>query len=393
MRTCTRSLPLLALVALVLSPPPAALAAGTDASTGVWPMFRYDPAHTGYNPTETTLGTANVGQLAVSWTGTTSGQTNLVSSPVVGGGEVVVGSIDGTVYAFGATDGAPLWSVRVASTPIDTSPAVSRGAIFVGTCDTLYALRGSDGSSAWSTTLNIPGPHGCDITSPTVSRGRVFVGSYGSKGVHAFRGSDGTLLWSSVPTGGPVESSPAVAGGLVYAGSDDGSVYAYPVRCSDPCPPRWSFATGDMVQGAPAVANGLVYVGSLDGNLYAIDATNGHRVWQRPMHGQVIASPAVAGGVVYAAATGGDLSAFDALTGAPLWGLHFAGGTGSPAVANGVLYLSASGNVEAFDAATGGFLWDGFVVYQVSSPAVTGGMVFANAEGVSTGTLWAWGLH
>jgi hypothetical protein len=66
-----------------------------------------------------------------------------------------------------------------------------------------------------------------------------------------------------------------------------------------------------------------------------------------------------------------------------------AGGTGSPAVANGVLYLTASGNVEAFDAATGGFPWDGDVVYPISSAVVTGGMVYANVEGTSTGTLHA----
>ena len=34
-------------------------------------------------------------------------------------------------------------------------------------------------------------------------------------------------LWSSPATGGPIENSAIIADGMVFAGSDDGSVYAY----------------------------------------------------------------------------------------------------------------------------------------------------------------------
>ena len=43
---------------------------------------------------------------------------------------------------------------------------------------------------------------------------------YGSKSVYALNVSPGTVIWR-YPTGGPVESSPAVSNGVVYVGSAD----------------------------------------------------------------------------------------------------------------------------------------------------------------------------
>jgi outer membrane protein assembly factor BamB len=68
-----------------------------------------------------------------------------------------------------------------------------------------------------------------------------------------------------------VRSSPAVANGVVYVGSDDGRLYAFGAGgCgAATCAPLWSYATGSAVRSSPAVANGMVYVGSDDGRLYA----------------------------------------------------------------------------------------------------------------------------
>jgi outer membrane protein assembly factor BamB len=60
-----------------------------------------------------------------------------------------------------------------------------------------------------------------------------------------------------------------------------------------------SYTTGDFVQSSPAVANGVVYVGSLDHNLYALNAKTGSKLWSYTTGGIVYSSPAVANGVVY----------------------------------------------------------------------------------------------
>ena len=62
-------------------------------------------------------------------------------------------------------------------------------------------------------------------------------------------------------SGGKVDSSPAIANGIVYVGSEDKQVYALNATIGDRL---WSYATGDMVVSSPAVVDGVVYVGSYD---------------------------------------------------------------------------------------------------------------------------------
>jgi len=67
---------------------------------------------------------------------------------------------------------------------------------------------------------------------------------------------------------GAVFSSPTVAGGLVYAGSSDGNLYA--IARSDG-EVAWRFSVGGRVWKSPAIVDGAVYFGSHDGHIYAIE--------------------------------------------------------------------------------------------------------------------------
>lgn len=64
----------------------------------------------------------------------------------------------------------------------------------------------------------------------------------------------------------------------------------------------WSYATGNQVYSSPAVANGVVYIGSDDGNLYALNAATGVKLWSYATGGSV-GDPVVANGMVYVSAT------------------------------------------------------------------------------------------
>ena len=92
------------------------------------------------------------------------------------------------------------------------------------------------------------------------------------------------LKWSYT-TGGDVASSPAVANGVVYVGSDDdNNVYALNASTGAKL---WSYTTGGEVDSSPAVANGVVYVGSYDGNVYALNASTGALLWSYTTGGVV----------------------------------------------------------------------------------------------------------
>ena len=70
-------------------------------------------------------------------------------------------------------------------------------------------------------------------------------------------------------TGGELSSSPTVAEGTVFVGSDDDYLYAVDAATGEQ---EWAFETGADVESSPTVAEGTVFVGSKDDNLYAVDA-------------------------------------------------------------------------------------------------------------------------
>ncbi len=113
---------------------------------------------------------------------------------------------------------------------------------------------------------------------------------------------------------------------------------------------KWSYATGGRVESSPAVANGVVYIGSLDRTVYALNASTGALLWSSTIRRWGISSPAVANGVVYIGSDDHKVYALNAKTGTWLWSYATGGQVeSSPAVANGVVYVgSRDGNVYAF---------------------------------------------
>src|SRR5439155_1078123 len=81
-----------------------------------------------------------------------------------------------------------------------------------------------------------------------------------------------------------INSSPAVANGMVYVGSADNKVYAISALGGDI---HWTHTTDGDVNSSPAVLNGVVYVGSNDHKVYALRAENGGILWTATTGGEV----------------------------------------------------------------------------------------------------------
>jgi outer membrane protein assembly factor BamB len=214
--------------------------------------------------------------------------------------------------------------------------------------------------------------------------------------LHAGNVASLATAWTAL-TGNAVYSSPAVAGGTVYVGSDDGKLYAVDAagvaNCSAgpprTCSPLWTAATGGAVRSSPAVAGGTVYVGSDDGKLYAFDAAGVFNCsagpprtclarWVTTTAASVRSSPVVSNGVVYVGSDDAGLYALNATTGVVIWKtITGAAVRSSPAVASGVVYVGSDDKaVYALNAATGAVLWKTTTGAAVrSSPSVANGVV------------------
>jgi len=191
------------------------------------------------------------------------------------------------------------------------------------------------------------------------------------------------------------DSSPAVANGLVYAGTDNG-LYVFDANgvtnCSGTpktCAPLWR-SQDSQTSMSPAVANGIVYLSSESANLEAFDANGVTNCSGTPKvcsplwsaGSNPTGSPAVANGIVYTdTQTGNGLAAFNAATGAALWqvGVNCVYCDSSPAVANGVVYIGGgiTERLYAYNATTGALEWSFRARdYVRSSPSVANGVVY-----------------
>ncbi len=234
--------------------------------------------------------------------------------------------------------------------------------------------------------LDWSAPTGAGIdSSSAVANGVVYVGSE-DHNLYAFNVQTGAEVWSA-PTSFYIDSSPAVANGVVYVGSTDSNLYAFNAQTGAQL---WKAPTGSYIStSSPAVANGVVYVGSTDSNLYAFNAQTGAQLWKAPTGSYIDSSPAVAHGVVYVGSEDHNLYAFNAKTGVQLWkaptGSYI---DSSPAVANGVVYVgSDDDNLYAFNAQTGAQLWKAPTGNTIlSSPAVANGVVYVGSD---DGSLYA----
>ena len=195
------------------------------------------------------------------------------SSPSVAGDTVYVGNSSGDVLAFPtacSTPCRPNWLYELDAPEIGT-PVVVDGKVFVSADSEggslVYALPASCGEFVCE-----PLWHGNTVTAftfatPAVSDGVVYTQGFKLYAYAEDCGTGNALcrpIWVGNAKG---SSSPAVANGVVYAGSVDGRLYAYRVGCrsgGQTCKPlyRGPKVGGQPFASSPAVVAGKVYYGA-----------------------------------------------------------------------------------------------------------------------------------
>jgi phospholipase C/outer membrane protein assembly factor BamB len=269
------------------------------------------------------------------------------SSPVTANNEIFVGTEAGALYGYKDGCGPPTTGScrRVLTLALDgaieSTPSGAGKELYVGTDSGYeYAINVRAGRVDWKTQLSGPVKSSAAVGSTTVVVGA-------GNDVYALDTKTGAVKWSA-PTGDAVTSSPVIVNAkTVYVGSQDGNLYEYPVKCETPCQPLHTLATGGAVESSPAVANGVLYVGSDSGFLDAFSLKKNALLWQYQTGAAVTSSPAVANGVVYVGSTNDSLYAFDAAgcrhpTCPPVWSAATGGPiSSSPAIADGQVFVGS----------------------------------------------------
>ena len=175
---------------------------------------------------------------------------------------------------------------------IIASPAVADGFVVVGTgMNLVRALRETDGKPLWTADTEAP-----VFASPVIHNGRVFVINSGGT-VFALRLSDGALIWRQ-DLKSLVSASPAVADGALFVAT--GHLHPRILRLDlDDGRVVWETPIDLLQQSAYAplaIGDGVLVAGETDGTYSAFSLGDGARRWTAKVPGSVnLAAPVIIG--------------------------------------------------------------------------------------------------
>jgi len=165
------------------------------------------------------------------------------TSPTVVDGKVYIGSNDNKVYCLDAVTGVKIWEWESPDGPVQFSPAVADGIVYVVNQEKVRRLNASTGKR-----YHLYYPVGYASSSPAVADGKVFIGSQDDGGFDCLNAENGNHIWSYFyGINGDVLSSPAVAYGNAYItftdGAGNGKVYCFGDLYQSPSEPTISGPT------------------------------------------------------------------------------------------------------------------------------------------------------
>ncbi|WP_221663888.1 outer membrane protein assembly factor BamB family protein [Bacillus velezensis] len=256
--------------------------------------------------------------------------TTYTLTPVLGtNGVIYLPSHDKKLYFIDKETGNILTSVPLSGAPSSDAAIGSDGTLYVSTLDNyIYAIKPTS-PSTWTQKWKFK-TNGVVGSAPVLaSNGTLYTATYNNI-FYAINSGTGQVKWSKTTSNG-FKGYPVIdRDGTVYAGNQDGNLYAYTstgaVKWTFPLNGfsssslaidhngnvyigsgsgelfsisktgnmNWSFYTDGPVRTAPLIdADGNVYFGSDDKNVYAVDA-DGNEKWRYQTDSNVISSPVLA---------------------------------------------------------------------------------------------------
>ena len=234
------------------------------------------------------------------WAYKTGGE--IKSSPVVVGDRVLIGSYDQTLHCLSTRNGALLWKVKT-NGPVHATPSISGGLAYIAGCDELFrAIRLSDGREVF--TISSGAYTGA---SPVLKDDAAYYGTFDNE-VLMVNLKDRNIGWryQHPQRKFPFYSSAAVFQDRIVVGGRDKMVHGLDLAGKS----VWTFATQARVESSPAIAGGRVFVGSNDGRFYVLNLTTGAKLWEFTAGAPLSASPAIARGRIVIGSQDGRLYCF-----------------------------------------------------------------------------------
>jgi outer membrane protein assembly factor BamB len=224
------------------------------------------------------------------------------SSPVVVGDRLLIGSYDQHLYCLSTRNGSVLWKFKT-NAQVHATPAVGGALAFIAGCDGVFrGIRLADGREQFNLPFDA-----YTAASPALRSSAAYFGTFDNEVLMANLESR-TLGWryKNPERQFPFYSSAAVTGSHVVICGRDKLVHGLTPAGKA----AWTFATRARVESSPAIAAGRVYVGSNDGRFYVLNLSSGAKLWEFNAGAPFSASPAIGRGRVVIGSQDGRLYCF-----------------------------------------------------------------------------------
>jgi FOG: WD40-like repeat len=245
--------------------------------------------------------------------------SEVLASPVVSEGLVVVRTIDGKVIAFDEISGKQRWiferSVPALSIRGNGQPVIDSGRVFIGFADgRMVALQLQSGKNLWDASLAIPSGRTqierlVDLdTDPIIIDDVIYIASY-QGGTSAVLTIDGDLIWANED----VSSYSRISHDwrYLYLSDTESNVWQLDQRTGGSL---WKQSDLHMRRlTAPAVYQDYVLVGDFEGYVHWFSSDDGRQLGRiQATDEAIIAPPQVKNNIVYVYGSGGSVVALKA---------------------------------------------------------------------------------
>lgn len=202
-----------------------------------------------------------------------------------GGGKIFIGTTNGELLAFAASDGSEAWRQNVDSEVL-APPAIGEGLVFVQTIDgSLMALKLETGEVLWEADNQVPILTLRGTATPVYDGGVVYAG-FANGNLVAVKAQNGEPVWEhlvKLPEGRSeldrmvdVDSTPLLDGPMVYAVAYQGNLRG--VRRQDGNP-LWELSVSSFLD--LDMGYGQIYVVNENDAIIAVDRQTAEEAWRQ----------------------------------------------------------------------------------------------------------------
>ena len=186
-------------------------------------------------------------------------------------------------------------------------------------------------------------------------------------------GSPMDTLWR-IHTGMEFFAAPALCGGTLYFGGNDGVFMA--VSAADGSR-LWAFGTSCGLNGEAAVSDSAVFFCGQDGYVYSLDRASGSLRWKAGLGYHIFASVGLLCDTILVTGNSeGSIAALSAASGDLLWSASPGGVILGPALADTIAVFTSEDGIACAYGAGGNELWRRDFSAQASAPSIGGSSVY-----------------